>query len=1076
MAKKSAAAPVAIASEPRAAKASKAASKGSGSSSKAGSGTTATEAVNEAIRQSKANEGADTAAYKSKKQAKQDKLANPTPKAAAKKAAASKAVSPAEAKLMASQLSHATHNGHDQSRISGQLPAPVAGEGADLEAPFIEVYGAREHNLKNVSVQIPRGRLVVFTGISGSGKSSLAFDTIYAEGQRRYMETFSAYARSFMGGLERPEVDKIEGLSPVISIEQKTTSRNPRSTVGTITEIYDFLRLLYARTAEAFSYATGKKMIRQSDDQIINYILKYFKDKKLIILAPVVKGRKGHYREDFQKIAKLGFTKVRVDGELLDITPKMQVDRYKIHDIEIVIDRLVVKEEDRFRLSGSVQNALTQGKGTMLVLDPETDKTKGGKTQFFSRFLMDPATGIAYDDPAPNTFSFNSPYGACPHCHGLGEVQEITEDSVMPDKKLSISRGGIAPLGEFRDIWIFQQLGLIVKKHKASLTTPLEKLPDDLLKRLLHGITEDEADDNKSIYAEPFEGIIPFLRRQMDSDSDNIREWIQQYATAQTCPECQGFRLKKESLHFKLADKHIGELSVLDLSELSAWFVDLEDRLSERQNVIARELLKEIRKRIGFLLEVGLDYLNLHRSVRTLSGGESQRIRLATQIGTQLVGVLYIMDEPSIGLHQRDNERLIKALQHLRDIGNSVIVVEHDKDMILHADHVLDIGPGAGIHGGHIVASGSPQEIFNSGSLTSQYLSGQRHIELRRQKRKGDGGEIVLKNATGHNLRNVTVKLPLGKLVAVTGVSGSGKSTLIHDTLYPILNKHFFNAKKEPLAYGAIEGLDLIDKVIEVDQSPIGRTPRSNPATYTGVFTEIRSLFAEMAEAKIRGYGPGRFSFNVKGGRCETCEGAGIRTIEMNFLPDVYVPCETCKGRRYNRETLEVRFKGKSITDVLDMTVEKAVDFFENQPRILRKIKTLNDVGLGYLTLGQQATTLSGGEAQRVKLATELSKKDTGKTLYILDEPTTGLHFEDIRHLSDVLQKLVDKGNTVLIIEHNLDLIKVADHIIDIGPEGGAGGGNIVAQGTPEQVAKSGKGHTARFLAEELRTSKYTAD
>ncbi|WP_375416314.1 excinuclease ABC subunit UvrA [uncultured Hymenobacter sp.] len=1091
MAKKSAAAPVLTKSAPKPKAGKKAAVKPAQADlaiadvlaeiTAQTSKTAATEAVKEAIRQSKANEGADTAAYKSKKQAKQDKLANPTPRPAAngKKAPAAKPVSAEEVALMASQLSQAGHNGHDQSRISGQLPAPVAGEGADLEAPFIEVYGAREHNLKNVSVQIPRGRLVVFTGISGSGKSSLAFDTIYAEGQRRYMETFSAYARSFMGGLERPEVDKIEGLSPVISIEQKTTSRNPRSTVGTITEIYDFLRLLYARTAEAFSYATGQKMIRQSDDQIINYILKHFQDKKLIILAPVVKGRKGHYREDFQKIAKLGFTKVRVDGELLDITPKMQVDRYKIHDIEIVIDRLVAKEDDWFRLSGSVQNALTHGKGTMLVLDPEAekgvDKAKGGRTQFFSRFLMDPATGIAYDDPAPNTFSFNSPYGACPTCHGLGEVQEITEDSVMPDKKLSISRGGIAPLGEFRDIWIFQQLGLIVKKHKASLTTPLEKLPEDLIKRLLHGITEDEADDNKSIYAEPFEGIIPFLRRQMDSDSDNIREWIQQYATAQTCPECQGFRLKKESLHFKLAGRHIGELSVLDLSELAAWFVGLEERLSERQNVIARELLKEIRKRIGFLLEVGLDYLNLHRSVRTLSGGESQRIRLATQIGTQLVGVLYIMDEPSIGLHQRDNERLIKALQHLRDIGNSVIVVEHDKDMILHADHVLDIGPGAGIHGGHIVASGSPQEIFNSGSLTSQYLSGQRHIELRRQKRKGDGSEIVLKNATGHNLRNVTVRLPLGKLVAVTGVSGSGKSTLIHDTLYPILNRHFFNAKKEPLAYGAIEGLELIDKVIEVDQSPIGRTPRSNPATYTGVFTEIRSLFAEMAEAKIRGYGPGRFSFNVKGGRCETCEGAGIRTIEMNFLPDVYVPCETCKGRRYNRETLEVRFKGKSITDVLDMTVEKAVDFFENQPRILRKIQTLNDVGLGYLTLGQQATTLSGGEAQRVKLATELSKKDTGKTLYILDEPTTGLHFEDIRHLSDVLQKLVDKGNTVLIIEHNLDLIKVADHIIDIGPEGGAGGGTIVAQGTPEQVAKSGKGHTARFLAEELRTSKYAA-
>ncbi|GAA3935489.1 excinuclease ABC subunit UvrA [Hymenobacter algoricola] len=941
--------------------------------------------------------------------------------------------------------------------------------GADVEAPFIEVYGAREHNLKNVTVRIPRGKLVVFTGISGSGKSSLAFDTIYAEGQRRYMETFSAYARSFMGGLERPDVDKIEGLSPVISIEQKTTSRNPRSTVGTITEIYDFLRLLYARTAEAFSYATGAKMIRQSDEQIINYILKHFADHKVVVLAPVVKGRKGHYRELFQQIAKLGFTKVRVDGELLDITAKMQVDRYKIHDIDIVIDRLKATKEDRFRLSGSVQNALTHGKGTMLVLDSDSKKT-----QFFSRFLMDPTTGIAYDDPAPNTFSFNSPYGACPVCNGLGEVQEITEDSVLPDKKLSISRGGIAPLGEYRDIWIFQQLGIILKKQKFSLSTALDKLPADLIERLLYGVPEDEdADPKKSNYTEPFEGIIPFLRRQLESDSENIRAWIQEYTQARKCPECQGLRLKKESLHFKIADRNIGELSLMDIKELSTWFEDLESRLTERQNVIGRELLKEIRKRIGFLLEVGLEYLDLHRSVRTLSGGESQRIRLATQIGTQLVGVLYIMDEPSIGLHQRDNERLIKALQHLRDIGNSVIVVEHDKDMIMNADYVLDIGPGAGIHGGHIVAQGSPKDIFQSGSLTSQYLSGEKHIELRRQKRKGDGGQLVLKGATGHNLKNVSVKFPLGKLVAVTGVSGSGKSSLIHDTLYPILNQFFFNAKRDPLPYQSIEGLELIDKVIEVDQSPIGRTPRSNPATYTGVFTEIRSLFASLPEAKIRGYGPGRFSFNVKGGRCETCEGAGMRTIEMNFLPDVHVPCETCKGRRYNRETLEVRFKGKSITDILDMTVEKAVEYFENQPRIIRKIQVLNEVGLGYLTLGQQATTLSGGEAQRVKLATELGKKDTGKTFYILDEPTTGLHFEDINHLSDVLQKLVDKGNTVLIIEHNLDLIKVADYVIDLGPEGGGGGGTIVAQGTPEQVAKVKKGHTARFLAEELKISKY---
>ena len=1009
-----------------------------------------------------------------KKTAKAPKAAapkTPTPPAANAAQAAPPATPAAAVAAEVRDLTELPAAGPTTPRTHGQLNghSPVS---PHLEAPYIEVYGAREHNLKNVNVRIPRNRLVVFTGISGSGKSSLAFDTIYAEGQRRYMETFSAYARSFMGGLERPDVDKIEGLSPVISIEQKTTSRNPRSTVGTITEIYDFLRLLYARTAEAFSYATGKKMSRQSDDQIINYILRQFEGRKLIILAPVVKGRKGHYREDFQKIAKLGFTKVRVDGELLDITPKMQVDRYKIHDIEIVIDRLVVKEDDRFRLSGSVQNALTHGKGTMLVLDPEEKKPEE-QTQFFSRFLMDPASGIAYDDPAPNTFSFNSPYGACPTCNGLGQVQEITEDAVLPDRKLSISRGGIAPLGEYRDIWIFQQLKEILKKHKATLNTPLEKLPDELLNHLLHGISEEEADSNKTPYDEAFEGLIPFLRRQMDSESDNIRDWIAQYAQAQTCPECEGYRLKKESLHFRVAGKHIGELATLDLNELAAWFEDVEERLSERQNVIARELLKEIRKRIGFLLEVGLDYLNLHRPVRTLSGGESQRIRLATQIGTQLVGVLYIMDEPSIGLHQRDNERLIKALQHLRDIGNSVIVVEHDKDMILHADHVLDIGPGAGVHGGQIVASGTPREIFGSGSLTSQYLSGQKHIEMRRRKRKGAGKNLVLKGAKGHNLKNVTLKVPLGKLVAITGVSGSGKSTLIHDTLYPILNQHFFNAKRDPLAYGSIEGLELIDKVIEVDQSPIGRTPRSNPATYTGVMTEIRALFAEMPEAKIRGYGPGRFSFNVKGGRCETCEGAGIRTIEMNFLPDVHVPCETCKGRRYNRETLEVRFKGKSITDVLDMTVEKAVEFFEFQPRILRKIKTLNDVGLGYLTLGQQAPTLSGGEAQRVKLATELSKKDTGQTFYILDEPTTGLHFEDISHLADVLQKLADKGNTVLIIEHNLDLIKVADYLIDIGPEGGAGGGTIVAQGTPEKVAAAGKGHTARFLAEELKTSQY---
>ena len=944
---------------------------------------------------------------------------------------------------------------------------PVAATALDV--PFIEVYGAREHNLKNISLTIPRNQLVVFTGISGSGKSSLAFDTIYAEGQRRYMETFSAYARSFLGGMDRPNVDKIEGLSPVISIEQKTTSRNPRSTVGTITEIYDFMRLLYARTAEAFSYVTGKKMIRQSDEQIVNHILETMAGKKLIVLAPVVKGRKGHYRELFEQIRKMGFVRVRVDGELLELVPKMQLDRYKIHDIEIVIDKIVVNPEDRYRLSNSVQNALTHGKGTILIQDAETNET-----QFFSRFLMDPESGIAYDDPAPNTFSFNSPYGACPNCNGLGEIQELTEDAIIPDKSKTIRQGAIAPLGEYRDLWIYHQIEALLKEFKAKLTTPIKDLPEDAYKILLYGLDEElEVKTKKGTYAVEFEGIVNFLRKQMDSDSDNIREWISEYTRKVTCPECHGLRLKKESLHFKIDGKNIGELSIITIDKLAAWFENLEERMSERQNVIARELLKEIRKRIGFLLDVGLDYLSLHRSVRTLSGGESQRIRLATQIGTQLVGVLYIMDEPSIGLHQRDNEKLIKALQNLRDLGNSVIVVEHDKDMILNADYVLDVGPGAGVHGGQIVTAGTPPEMMASGSLTADFLSGRKGIEVDKTKREGTGKELKLFGATGNNLKNVTVSFPLGKFIAVTGVSGSGKSTLIHDTLYPILNQFFFNAKRDPLPYKKIEGLEFIDKVIEVDQSPIGRTPRSNPATYTGMFTDIRNLYAQLPESKIRGYTAGRFSFNVKGGRCEVCEGAGMRTIEMNFMPDVYVPCDACKGKRYNRETLEVRFKGKSITDVLEMTVEKAVEFFENQPRIQRKVKVLNEVGLGYITLGQQATTLSGGEAQRVKLSTELSKKDTGRTFYILDEPTTGLHFQDIQHLSEVLRKLVDKGNTVLIIEHNLDLIKVADHIIDIGPEGGDAGGTVVAQGTPEEVAKVKKGHTPRFIKEELATSIY---
>jgi excinuclease ABC subunit A len=944
---------------------------------------------------------------------------------------------------------------------------PVAATALDV--PNIEVYGAREHNLKNISLTIPRNQLVVFTGISGSGKSSLAFDTIYAEGQRRYMETFSAYARSFLGGLDRPDVDKIEGLSPVISIEQKTTSRNPRSTVGTITEIYDFMRLLYARTAEAFSYVTGKKMIRQSDEQIVHHILENMAGKKLIVLAPVVKGRKGHYRELFEQIRKMGFVRVRVDGELLELVPKMQLDRYKIHDIEIVIDKIVVNADDRYRLSNSVQNALTHGKGTILIQDAETDQT-----QFFSRFLMDPESGIAYDDPAPNTFSFNSPYGACPNCNGLGEIQELTEDAIIPDKTKTIRQGAIVPLGEYRDLWIFHQVEALLKEFKAKLTTPIKDLPEEAYKILLYGLEEElEVKTKKGTYAVEFEGIVNFLRKQMESDSENIREWISEYTRKVTCPECNGLRLKKESLHFKIDQKNIGELSIITIDKLAAWFEGLESRLSERQNVIARELLKEIRKRIGFLLDVGLDYLSLHRSVRTLSGGESQRIRLATQIGTQLVGVLYIMDEPSIGLHQRDNEKLIAALQNLRDLGNSVIVVEHDKDMILNADYVLDIGPGAGVHGGNIVTAGTPEEMMKSGSLTADFLSGRKGIEVDKTKREGTGKELKLFGATGNNLKNVTVGFPLGKFISVTGVSGSGKSTLIHDTLYPILNQFFFNAKRDPLPYKRIEGLEHIDKVIEVDQSPIGRTPRSNPATYTGMFTEIRNLYAQLPESKIRGYTAGRFSFNVKGGRCEVCEGAGMRTIEMNFMPDVYVPCDACKGKRYNRETLEVRFKGKSITDVLEMTVEKAVEFFENQPRIQRKVKVLSEVGLGYITLGQQATTLSGGEAQRVKLSTELSKKDTGRTFYILDEPTTGLHFQDIQHLSEVLRKLVDKGNTVLIIEHNLDLIKVADHVIDIGPEGGDAGGIVVAQGTPEEVAKVKKGHTPRFLKEELATSIY---
>ncbi|MBS1557870.1 MAG: excinuclease ABC subunit UvrA [Bacteroidetes bacterium] len=930
----------------------------------------------------------------------------------------------------------------------------------------IDVIGAREHNLKNISVAIPRNQFIVITGISGSGKSSLAFDTIYAEGQRRYMESFSAYARSFIGNLERPDVDKINGLSPVISIEQKTTSRNPRSTVGTVTEIYDFMRLLYARAGEAYSYLTGEKMVRQSEDQIVDSIISHFTGKKLTLLAPVVKGRKGHYRELFVQIRKQGYSKVRVDGVMQDIVAKMQADRFKIHDIEIVIDRIVPDAKDRYRIAQSVNTALKEGKGVIMALE------ESGKTHHFSKFLMDPKSGLSYDEPAPNNFSFNSPYGACPVCTGLGITEEITEDSIMPDMNLSISRGGIRPLGEYRDIWIFKKVEAILKRYKLTLSTPLKEIPKDVLQILMRGddvpVAVPSVKYPGTEWNTRFEGILRFLQKMKDEGTDHMKKWVDDFTVTKVCPECYGARLKKESLHFKIDGKNIAELSELNMDSLKEWFDGLENRINEKQKIIAAEVLKEIRKRIGFLLAVGLNYLHLNRPLRTLSGGEAQRIRLATQIGTQLVGVLYILDEPSIGLHARDNIKLINALKDLRDIGNSVIVVEHDKEMMLACDYLIDVGPGAGRHGGHIVAEGTPKDFLKNKSTTAKYLNGEIGIQYLKERRKGKGENLILTGATGNNLKKIDLEIPLGTLTCITGVSGSGKSTLIHETLFPILNQHFFNSRTEPLPYQKITGLKLVDKVIEVDQSPIGRTPRSNPATYTGVFTDIRDLFAQMPEAKIRGYKTGRFSFNVKGGRCETCEGAGLRLIEMEFLPDVYVPCETCKGKRYNRETLEVRFKGKSISDVLDMTVEEGVTFFENQPKILRKIETLYEVGLGYISLGQHATTLSGGEAQRVKLATELSKRDTGKTFYILDEPTTGLHFQDISHLLDVLQKLVNKGNTVLVIEHNMDVIKSADHIIDLGPEGGAAGGRIVAQGPPEDVAKNQDSYTGRFLKAEL--------
>ena len=939
----------------------------------------------------------------------------------------------------------------------------------DNEAKNLEIYGARSHNLKNIDVRIPRDKLVVITGLSGSGKSSLAFDTIYAEGQRRYMETFSAYARQFIGNLERPDVDEITGLSPVISIEQKTTGKNPRSTVGTITEIYDFLRLLYARVADAYSYLSGEKMVRYSEVQIIAAIEERYSGKGIIILAPLVKGRKGHYRDLFEQVRKQGFLKVRIDGEIKEINFGMQVDRYKIHDIEVVIDKIKVNEDAIQRITQAVQIALRHGKGMLMVMENESSEVR-----HYSRLLMCPVTGIAYSEPEPNSFSFNSPYGACPHCNGLGEIAEMDFNKIIPDKTKSIHQGGIIPIGAHKTSWIFKQLEAIAEKHKFSLDTPIEDVPEEAMNSILYGSDEVLKVKNDYLgvttsYAITFEGVINFISNQNnDSAPQGIKKWASNFMNKIPCPDCNGSRLKKESLHFRIGEKNISELSNMDMIVLNEWFEHINKVLDERKQKIAYEIVREIQTRISFLLDVGIDYLTLNRPSKSLSGGESQRIRLATQIGSKLVGVLYILDEPSIGLHQRDNLRLIKALKDLRDIGNSVIVVEHDKEMILAADHVIDIGPGAGIHGGKIVAEGHPKDMMHDNTITCDYLRGVRKIEIPSHRRQPNGNFLILKGASGNNLKNVTLKLPLGIFVCVTGVSGSGKSSLINETLHPILSKYFYRSDKNPLPYKTVEGLKHIDKVIEIDQSPIGRTPRSNPATYVGVFDEIRKLYANLPDSKIRGYLPGRFSFNVKGGRCETCGGAGLRTIEMNFLPDVYVPCETCGGKRYNRETLEIRFKGKSINDVLNMDIDQAVEFFENIPSILIKIQTLKDVGLGYITLGQQSTTLSGGEAQRIKLATELSKKDTGQTLYILDEPTTGLHFEDIRVLLEVLNKLVEKGNTVLVIEHNLDVIKVADYIIDIGPEGGQKGGNIIAEGTPEEIVKQKKGYTAPYLKEVL--------
>lgn len=941
----------------------------------------------------------------------------------------------------------------------------------DHEDEFIDVIGARVHNLKNVSVKIPRNQLVVITGLSGSGKSSLAFDTIYAEGQRRYLETFSAYARQFLGNMERPDVDKISGLSPVISIEQKTISKNPRSTVGTITEVYDFFRLLFARASDAYSYNTGEKMIKFTTHQIVDLIIDKYKDKKLIVLSPIIKGRKGHYKELLNQSIKQGFVKARIDGEIESLVPNMQLDRYKTHDIEIVIDQLKIKgnNDDRKRITDSVNVALKHGKGTVMVFDVE----KNDYT-LLSRNLMCPTTGIAYDDPAPNIFSFNSPYGACKKCNGLGVVSEVDLKKIIPNKNSTIKKGGIMPLGEYKNNWTFKQVEAIGKQFKFTLNTPIKDISEEAIDYLLNGSSEllkvqSNVEGVNTDYEVEFEGIINIIIRQFqENKSKSIARWANNFMNKVTCPTCNGSRLKKESLYFKIDDYSIANVAEMDLLELYDWSTNVYEKLSPKQQVIAKEVLKEINKRLKFLLDVGLTYLTLNRSSRTLSGGEAQRIRLATQIGSQLVNVLYILDEPSIGLHQRDNEKLITSLKELRDIGNSIIVVEHDKEIMLASDYIIDIGPKAGVHGGEIVSEGSPQQFIKRNTNTASYLGGGLSIDIPKKRRSGNKKEIKLIGANGNNLKNVTLTIPLGKLVCVTGVSGSGKSTLINETLYPILNHHVYKAVKKPLPYKSIKGLEFIDKIIDINQSPIGRTPRSNPATYTNVFTDIRLLYSNLPEAKIRGYKPGRFSFNVKGGRCETCQGAGLKTIEMNFLPDVYVECTACNGKRYNRETLEVRFKGKSISDVLNMTIDQAVDFFESIPSILIKIKTMQDVGLGYIHLGQASTTLSGGEAQRVKLATELAKKQTGKTFYILDEPSTGLHFEDIRILLGVINRLVDAGNTVLIIEHNMDIIKVADHIVDIGPEGGDGGGTIVVEGTPEKIINNKKSYTANYLKEEL--------